>query len=93
MQFTSLTAAVVSLLAANAAAKTIQIKVGGNGLDFSPNSVKADKGDVIEYHFLKNKHSVVAGDFTKGCSPQTPGGFYSGTIDASGSTVSTRIMR
>ncbi|KND92838.1 hypothetical protein TOPH_02825 [Tolypocladium ophioglossoides CBS 100239] len=88
MQFTSLTVAVLSLLAANAAAKTIEIKVGDNGKDFSPNSVTADKGDTIEYHFIKSKHSVVAGDFTKGCSPLTPGGFYSGDVQPKGSDPS-----
>ncbi|POR38841.1 Uncharacterized protein TPAR_00962 [Tolypocladium paradoxum] len=88
MPFTSLKVAVLSLLAANAAAKTIQIKVGENGNSFSPSSVTADKGDVIEYHFLKSTHDVVAGDFTKACSPLTAGGFYSGAIQPQGSNPS-----
>ncbi|PNY24420.1 Uncharacterized protein TCAP_05629 [Tolypocladium capitatum] len=80
MLFTSLKVAVLSLLAANAAAKTIQINAGGNGKDFSPSSVTAAKGDVIEFHFLKSLHNVAAGDFAKACSPLTTGGFYSGFI-------------
>ncbi|KAG5928213.1 hypothetical protein E4U42_001097 [Claviceps africana] len=83
MYFTNIvTAAAVSLLAAQASAKTISIDVGKDGLTFSPDSVKADKGDVLEFHFY-NVHSVAMGDFAKGCAPAAKGGFYSGFVRSS----------
>ncbi|KAG5952130.1 hypothetical protein E4U53_001589 [Claviceps sorghi] len=84
MYFTQIaTAASVSLLAAQASAKTIRIDVGKNGLlTFSPESVKADKGDVLEFHFY-GRHSVAMGDFANGCAPAAKGGFYSGIVRTS----------
>ncbi|KAM4064994.1 hypothetical protein HRG_004660 [Hirsutella rhossiliensis] len=82
MQYTTLKLAVLSLLAANAAAKTIRVDI--NGKTFSPDNVKADRGDMVEFHFSKSKHSVVAGNYDKACSPVGSGGFYSGTVQAKG---------
>ncbi|KAG6002495.1 hypothetical protein E4U21_003023 [Claviceps maximensis] len=79
MYFTNIaSAAAVSLLAAaQVSAKTISIDVGKDGLVFSPDSVQADVGDVLEYRFF-GVHSVAVGDFVKGCVPASSGGFYSG---------------
>ncbi|KAG5997222.1 hypothetical protein E4U43_002696 [Claviceps pusilla] len=83
MYFTDIAAAAAaSLLAVQVSAKTIVIDVGKDGLVFSPDSVKADVGDVLEYHF-NNVHSVAMGDFTSGCAPPSKGGFYSGVVKAS----------
>ncbi|KAJ9138435.1 hypothetical protein NKR23_g8469 [Pleurostoma richardsiae] len=65
-------------LALQASAKTIRINVGESGLAFSPSSVTAAKGDVLEYHFFPINHSVVAGDFSNPCAPSSSGGFFSG---------------
>lgn len=78
----------LALLTAHVAAKTIRIDVGSSGKSFSPDTVTADKGDVLEFHFSKSKHSVVSGDYDKGCSPQSQGGFYSGMLQAKGNNVS-----
>lgn len=78
MQYSTLTVAALSLLASQASAKTVRIEVGSSGASFSPNSVTASVGDILEYHFAGGKHSVVRGDFSKGCSPTSNGGFYSG---------------
>ncbi|KJZ75717.1 hypothetical protein HIM_04874 [Hirsutella minnesotensis 3608] len=84
MQFLSLKLAALSLLAASSAAKTIRIDVGSGGKRFSPDSVTAERGDIVEYYFSGSKHSVVASDFDKACSPVSAGGFYSGTVQAKG---------
>ncbi|GJN81313.1 extracellular serine-rich protein [Purpureocillium lilacinum] len=78
----------LALLTAHVAAKTIRIDVGSSGKSFSPDTVTADKGDVLEFHFSKSKHSVVSGDYDKGCSPQSQGGFYSGMLQAKGNNPS-----
>ena len=84
--------AILCLLTAKAVAKTIRIDVGSSGKSFSPDTVTADKGDVLEFHFSKSKHSVVAGDYDKGCSPQSQGGFYSGMLQAKGNNVSRTAL-
>jgi len=61
-------------------AKTIPISVGSGGLVFSPNSVTADVGDVLEFTFVPQNHSVVMGDFANACHPAATGGFFSGFI-------------
>lgn len=70
-----------------AAAETIVIMA--ENLDFKPASVNASAGDVLEFHFGPNNHSVVMGDMTKPCQPASEGGFYSGFLPvSSGESVS-----
>ncbi|EGR47650.1 uncharacterized protein TRIREDRAFT_63416 [Trichoderma reesei QM6a] len=73
----------VAALSAVASAKTIRVDVGKSGLSFSPNDIKADKGDVLEFHYHAINHSVVAADFAKPCQPKASGGFYSGFFPTS----------
>ncbi|KAL6872612.1 Cupredoxin [Trichoderma longibrachiatum] len=68
----------VAALSAVASAKTIRVDVGKSGFNFSPNDIKADKGDILEFHYHALNHSVVAADFAKPCQPKASGGFYSG---------------
>lgn len=82
---------VASLLAVGlarlTAAETIVIE-GGNTY-FQPSSVNASVGDILEFHFLPNNHSVVMGDWSSPCQPASTGGFYSGFLPAdSGQNVS-----
>lgn len=59
--------------------KTIPILVGDDDSDsFKPNRVDADVGDIIEFRFTSNEHSVVQGNTSMGCYPVGEGGFYSG---------------
>ncbi|KAJ3476239.1 hypothetical protein NLG97_g9192 [Lecanicillium saksenae] len=82
--FKSVFAAVALLAAANA--KTVKITAKDNSFD--PDSVTADKGDVLEFHFEGSKHSVVAGDYQYPCSPLQIGtGFFSGIVDGSSGKV------
>ncbi|PNY25385.1 Uncharacterized protein TCAP_04672 [Tolypocladium capitatum] len=69
----------MAMLAAKASAETIIVEVGNNGLNYSPNIIKAAVGDVVQFHF-NAKHSVVAGDFKKPCTPVANGGFFSGFL-------------
>ncbi|KND86113.1 hypothetical protein TOPH_09264 [Tolypocladium ophioglossoides CBS 100239] len=69
--------AVLALLAARASAKTITVEVGkSGGLNYSPDTIQSAVGDVVQFHF-NAKHSVVAGDFKKPCTPVASGGFFS----------------
>lgn len=81
MHFT--TSTVVAALAAGALGKVVTVNVAQGGLTFSPNNIKADKGDTLEFHFYPNSHSVVQGDGSKACQP-VAGGFYSGVVKSSG---------
>ncbi|KAL6878698.1 Cupredoxin [Trichoderma novae-zelandiae] len=74
----------VAALSAVASAKTIRIDVGESGLNFSPNDIKADKGDVLTFFYHAPNHSVVAADFATPCQPKAEGGFYSGFFPTSG---------
>lgn len=61
-----------------ATAETIVIEAGD--LYFKPQTVNASVGDILEFHFLPNNHSVVMGDIDIPCQPAATGGFYSGFL-------------
>jgi len=69
---------------AHSAAKAIQVQVGSDGLSFTPNTITAADGDVLEFVFGSANHSVVMGDFNNACQPATSGGFFSGFISITG---------
>lgn len=49
---------------------------------FDPDDIKAAEGDVVEFHFERGNHSVVAGNYDFPCSPLELGSsFFSGFID------------
>lgn len=53
---------------------------------FKPNSLTANVGDTLEFHFaptgfLPSNHSVAQGTFDSGCQPME-GGFFSGNVTA-----------
>jgi len=83
MHFTSLSVALLALLAVGASAATHKVEVGKGGLNYNPNTIKATKGDIIEFHF-DSMHTVTAGDFNKPCTPAASGGFYSGALPGEG---------
>ncbi|KAK4446999.1 hypothetical protein QBC34DRAFT_440500 [Podospora aff. communis PSN243] len=70
-------------ITALATAAKIEIAVGKDGLVFSPSSVTAAMGDVIEYQFFPPTHSVIMGDFNNPCMPAATGGFFSGGFTTS----------
>ncbi|OAQ57452.1 extracellular serine-rich protein [Pochonia chlamydosporia 170] len=83
MRFISAIVAPLCFCAVQSSGKTIRIAVGKDGLVFSPNSVTADRGDILEYQFYKQQHSVAMGDFANGCTPAAQGGFFSGVMKTS----------
>lgn len=69
MQFS--TAALFALMGVASAQKVWVISVGStNGtLAFSPDNVKADVGDMVQFQFRGGNHSVVQSNFDNPCSP------------------------
>ncbi|KAM7207806.1 Cupredoxin [Naviculisporaceae sp. PSN 640] len=81
-------------LISTASAATIRIDVGKEGLTFSPDTVTAQRGDVLEYHFYGPlPHSVVQSDFSGPCNPSETGGFYSGTVIPNGNGENENVFR
>lgn len=68
-------------------AKDITIGVGEGGLVFYPESVTADVGDLLQFHFYPKNHSVVQGSFSSPCQPLA-GGVYSGFMPVTAEGVS-----
>ncbi|KAL8797170.1 MAG: hypothetical protein Q9195_000637 [Heterodermia aff. obscurata] len=92
MQLTVLSA-VVPLLSI-ALAKTTKIDVGEGGLKFDPDTVTADKGDVLEFHFYPEDHSVAQSTFDKPCIADETGvwsGFMPVTTGVGNETFSVTI--
>ncbi|KAJ4193662.1 hypothetical protein NW755_003656 [Fusarium falciforme] len=73
-----LNVAILAMLAAGGSPATHRVEVGQRGR-FAPDTITADKGDIVEFHF-NAMHNVVAGDFKNPCTPIASGGFYSGTM-------------
>ncbi|OAX83323.1 hypothetical protein ACJ72_02323 [Emergomyces africanus] len=71
-------------LIAVASAATIDVKVGDDGLKFTPSTIKASKGDDVVFHFFPRNHDVAVGPFDAPCTPSDDG-FYSGLINVDGS--------
>ncbi|KAK7217235.1 hypothetical protein V2G26_005238 [Clonostachys chloroleuca] len=58
---------------------THSVTAGLGGLNFSPDNVVAEIGDVVEWHFLPLNHAVAQSSFAEPCKPLNNGtGFYSG---------------
>jgi plastocyanin len=55
-------------LAASASAATIVVNAGQNGFTYTPNTLTANVGDTVEFHFFTNFHTVVQGDFDTPCA-------------------------
>ncbi|KAH7275641.1 hypothetical protein B0J15DRAFT_21087 [Fusarium solani] len=74
-------------LACLASAETIKVTASSDN-KFEPDEIKAEKGDVIEFHFEPKNHSVVAGDYRYPCSPLDIGtGFFSGFVPTDDGTA------
>ncbi|KAM0426155.1 hypothetical protein ACHAPT_008499 [Fusarium lateritium] len=74
-------------LACLASAETIKITATSDN-KFEPEEVKAEKGDILEFHFEPKNHSVVSGDYQYPCSPLNVGdGFFSGFVPTDDGTA------
>ncbi|KAL2066729.1 hypothetical protein VTL71DRAFT_2801 [Oculimacula yallundae] len=77
----SSTVAVAAASTAAAATGPIHVvKVGDGGLKFSPDSMKANVGDTVEFHFYPATHSVAQSSFAAPCAPLNGSSFFSGGI-------------
>ncbi|KAK8044381.1 hypothetical protein PG993_004405 [Apiospora rasikravindrae] len=81
------TAAAASL----ASAKTIRIDSGPQ-LVFKPDTITAEMGDMLEFHFYSKNHSVAQGDFANACQPVKTAGFFSGYVPVSGTSESEDVF-
>lgn len=70
-------------------AKTITIGVGQGGLVFNPETVVADTGDLLQFHYYPKNHSVTQGSFSSPCQPMA-GGIYSGFVPTTAETEGVR---
>jgi plastocyanin len=55
-------------LAASASAATIVVNAGQNGFTYTPNTIAANVGDTVEFHFFNSFHTVVQGAFDTPCA-------------------------
>jgi plastocyanin len=55
------------------AADNHKVKVGNDGLNFDPNTVKAAVGDTIEFQFYPMNHSVAQANYDRPCEPMSGG--------------------
>ncbi|KAK4186232.1 Cupredoxin [Podospora australis] len=81
MQFKTLVLAALTSLAS--AQKTWVVAVAQNGsLTFSPNDIKAQPGEFVQFQFLAGNHTVTQSTFDKPCQPvgmhSNATGFHSG---------------
>jgi len=76
------TAAATSAAASAAASNVHSVAVGKNGLVFTPDTLTAAKGDIIEFTFVAG-HSVERSTFSDPCNPISTGAIYSGFPSAS----------
>ncbi|GAW13218.1 hypothetical protein ANO14919_025980 [Xylariales sp. No.14919] len=65
-------------------------------LAFSPNNLKADVGDMIQFQFLNGNHSVVQSNFDNPCTPiqafvKNATGMFSGYMDVAASASTGMI--
>ncbi|KAF0330075.1 hypothetical protein GQ607_002842 [Colletotrichum asianum] len=59
------------------------VNVGKNNqLKFEPETLIANRGDTITYHFFAKNHSVTQSSFDSPCSPLASGGFFSAFVPA-----------
>jgi plastocyanin len=60
------------------------VAAGNGALAYSPNTITANVGETVEFHFYPPLHSVAKGDFATPCTPSTNGTeFFSGDITTS----------
>ena len=83
----STTAPASTSSAASSTPSNVQVvSAGSNGLAFSPNSITAAVGTMVEFHFFPPAHSVAQSSFSTPCAPPAnSSGFFSGVLQQTGS--------
>lgn len=82
---------VVGLAAFAGAQSTHMVNVGSGGLKYSPETITAAAGDIVQFDFINDSlnHSVVQSSFNSPCKPMN-GGLWSGYV-SSGKSFSVKI--
>ncbi|OAP56081.1 hypothetical protein AYL99_09260 [Fonsecaea erecta] len=75
--------------AAVASAATIDVNVGQNGFTYSPDTVMAAVGDVVNFHFYPGEHTVTQSSFDSPCQPVSGNAINSGVINSNSGQAST----
>ncbi|PKS12568.1 hypothetical protein jhhlp_000776 [Lomentospora prolificans] len=71
----------LTALVATANAAVHKINVGQGGLTYTPDTVKAEVGDILEFHFVGGTHDAVMTEFGTPCAPsEREDAFSSGVI-------------
>lgn len=89
MRFTS--AVAVSTFAGLVAATNHTVKVGIDGLKFSPSNITADPMDFVTFVFTVKNHTITQSSFADPCTPLS-GGFDSGYVASNDTTTSYTIQ-
>lgn len=74
---------VITTVSAATAARVVPVVVGGTALTFTPNSVMANPGDIIQFQFDASNHTVTQSGETTPCQPlqaTQPNAIHSGFI-------------
>ncbi|KAL8388205.1 hypothetical protein RB595_009383 [Gaeumannomyces hyphopodioides] len=89
------TGLIAAIAVAAARAAVHKIDVGKGGKTYTPDVVKADKGDVLEFRFVGGTHDAVTGDMDRPCQParKKDGAFSSGVFKGTPSKVGTLAVR
>jgi plastocyanin len=94
MQYKSATMTALLGLA-SAQTKMHVVSVSGNGNTFSPDSIQAAVGEMIQFQFRAGNHSVVQSNFDNPCEPigmhGNVTGFFSGYQDVAASEAMDMI--
>jgi plastocyanin len=72
MHFT-LASVILATLASTVSAADTQVKVGANGLAFTPSSVNASTGDTVTFVFSPKNHTVTQSTFAAPCQAMSGG--------------------
>jgi plastocyanin len=79
---TDMAASTPTSTSSSGAVHSISVGQGGQ-LKFSPDSITAKVGDLVEFKFVDDGHSVALGDFSNPCQPKDSSAFFSGyPVDA-----------
>jgi plastocyanin len=67
--------------ATSASGKLVHVvQVGASGLTFTPNAITAAVGDIVEFQFYPQSHSVAQSTFAAPCMPLNSSSFFSGPV-------------
>jgi len=75
--------------AVTATSSPFKVKVGADGLTYTPSNIIAEVGTQIEFDFFPKNHTVTQSSFKDPCHPLSSGGFFSGFVPTKDSPSST----